>query len=307
LIVGDRGSGLTTFVGLLYTAQVRLGTEEADEFRFHADRGTIRQLEGIYGELGAGRFPERDANWEEHPLSFVLGFRNGRFRSMAARGGTDEGGFGTVRVQVGGISTQELVELRDHDAVLEASTRQLLRSQVVIALVDSSRLLPMPDGSRASPLVQYDARLAATLDLLGRFLSAERNRKSRSMHLLFVLTKLDQCSRETLDQLGAPLGSPVAWPTSFRKGLGRKVLERYLPATLRFLTAPRRGGYVVVESPYWYFSGLQLSNGGGVPRIVRRSLAPIGGWEPEYPFEEYRGLIERLGWLAQRLPDLVEN
>jgi len=44
LIVGDQGSGLTTFVGLLYTAQVRLGTEAADKFRFHADRDTIQQL-----------------------------------------------------------------------------------------------------------------------------------------------------------------------------------------------------------------------------------------------------------------------
>ncbi|HYB79157.1 MAG TPA: hypothetical protein VEG66_05300, partial [Thermoplasmata archaeon] len=61
LVVGDRGSGLTTFVGLLYAAQLRLGTEERDEFRFSADRETIRQLEGIYGELVAGRFPEWDA------------------------------------------------------------------------------------------------------------------------------------------------------------------------------------------------------------------------------------------------------
>jgi len=95
LVVGDRGSGLTTFVGLLYTAQVRLGTEEADEFRFHADRESIRQLEAIYGELGAGRFPERDVNWEEHPLS--LSSDSGTGSSEAGPGPTRRTKEGSAR------------------------------------------------------------------------------------------------------------------------------------------------------------------------------------------------------------------
>jgi hypothetical protein len=302
LVVGDRGSGLTTFVGLLYTAQVRLGTEEADEFRFHADRETIRQLEAIYGELGAGRFPERDVDWEEHPLSFVLGFRNGTLRGFSRRGQAGEGGFGTVRVQVGGISTQELAELREHDAILEESTRRLLRSQVIIPLVDASRLLPQPDGPGSSALARYDGMLATTLDLLGRFLSADRNRRVRTMYPLFVLTKLDQCPPATMTQLRAPPGLPATWPADDRQGFGQKVLEQYLPKTRLFLAPLGRGSHLTIDPPQWYFSSLLLTEDRGVPRIVRRSLAPIGGWEPEYPFEEYRALIERLGRLAQRLP-----
>ena len=302
LVVGDRGSGLTTFVGLLYTAQVRLGTEEADEFRFHADRETIRQLEAIYGELGAGRFPERDVNWEEHPLSFILGFRTGMLRGLPGRGATEEGGFGTVRVQVGGISTQDLSELREHDAILEDSTRRLLRSQVIIPLVDASRLFPGPDGPRSPALARYDRMLAATLDLVGRFVAADRRRKARTLHPLFVLTKLDQCPPATLTELGAPPGPVTDWPELARREFGGRILERYLPETLLFLAPSGRGAHLAIEPPQWYFSHLQLSEDRGVPRIVRRSRAPIGGWEPEYPFEEYRALIERLVWLAHRHP-----
>jgi len=302
LVIGDRGSGLTTFVGLLYTAQVRLGTEEADEFRFHADRETIRQLEAIYGELGAGRFPERDVDWEEHPLTFVLGWRDGRFRSLTRRGEGSEGEFGTVRVQVGGISLQELAELREHDAVLQDATRRLLRSQVVLPLVDASRLLPEPDGPRSPALGRYDHRLAATLDLLGRFLSAERRRKARTMHLLFVLTKLDECPKETLEQLGAHAGPPSSWSAEDRTGFGRKVLERYLPETMLFLAPAGKGSHLPIDPPQWFFSRLRLVEDGATPRIARRSIAPAGGWEPDYPFEEYRALIEQLGGLARRLP-----
>jgi hypothetical protein len=302
LVVGDRGSGLTTFVGLLYTAQVRLGTEEADEFRFHADRETIRQLEAIYGELGAGRFPERDISWEEHPLSFLLGFRNGKLRGLPRRGPQEEGGFGTVRVQVGGISTQELAELREHDAILEESTRRLLRSQVIIPLVDASRLLPEPDGPGSPGLARLDSTLAATLDLVGRFLAAERNRRARTLYPLFVLTKLDRCPPETLVQLRAPPGPLAEWPRIARQGFGRRVLERYLPETMLYLAPSGRGSDLAIEPPEWFFSRLALTEDRGGPRIVRRSLAPVGGWEPDYPFEEYRALIERIAQLAQRLP-----
>jgi hypothetical protein len=302
LVVGDRGSGLTTFVGLLYTAQVRLGTEEADEFRFHADRETIRELEAIYGELGAGRFPEREFNWEEHPLSFVLGFRNGRLGGFSRHRSEEEGGFGTVRIQVGGISTQELAELREHDAVLEESTRRLLRSQMVVLLVDASRLLPAAEAPPPPALARYDTMLAATLDLVGRFLSAERSRKARTMYPLFVLTKLDRCPAETLAQLEAPPAAPSTWAPDDRARFGERVLERYLPETRKLLGPSGRGTRLVKEPPLWFFSYLRVTEGVGAPRIERRSRAPVGGWEPEYPFEEYRALIEHLASLAQRLP-----
>jgi len=307
LVVGDRGSGLTTFVCLLYTAQVRLGTEEADEFRFHADRESIRQLEAIYGELGAGRFPERDVNWEEHPLSFILGFRNGKFRGRSRSDSPDEGGFGTVRVQVGGLSTQDLSEMREHDAILENSTRRLLRSQVIVPLVDASRLLPGTDGPRSPALARYDATLAATFDLVGRFVASERNRKARTLHPLFVLTKLDECPPATLADLTAPPGPPAGWPEDARRSFGARILERYLPETMLFLAPSGRGAHLAIEPPLWYFSRLELMEDRGARRIARRSRAPVGGWEPEYPFEEYRSLIERLVWLAQRLPPPAEG
>ena len=306
LIVGDQGSGLTTFVGLLYTAQVRLGTETADKFRFHADRDTIQQLEAIYGELGAGRFPERDFDWEQHPLSFALGFRNGGFHPLTGHEEDESGDFGVVRVQVAGISTQEMADLREHDAVLGESTRRLLRSQVIIPLVDATSLPKYSSASRSAPLVRYDHQLAATLELLGRFLTADRNRKARKMHLLFVLTKLDRCTPESIAEWGGSPGPTALWSTADRQKVGWNILERFLPETGHFIASSLLRDKNSIELPVWYFSGLRTMETGAAPRIVRRSRLPFGGWEPEYPFEEYRALIEHLALLGRRLPRALE-
>ncbi len=308
LVVGDRGFGLTTFVGLLYAAQLRLGTEEGDEFRFSADRETIRQLEGIYGELVAGRFPEWDADWDTHPLSFVFGFRSGRFPRLGGPGIRHDGGFDSFRVQVGGISVESVAELAEHDAILENSTRRLFQSPVVLPLVDASRLLPSRPEAERHPLERYDRMLAATLDLLGRFVSTSPDRKLRTLYPMFVVTKFDQCPPETLEQFRIPPGIPASWPSGTREAVGESLLTSYLPETLRLLQkAKGRGGHKIAL-PRWFYSSLQLVPGPeGRVRIARRSRIPAGGWEPEYPFEEYRLLIHQLATLAHRLPSWDEG
>jgi hypothetical protein len=302
LVLADRGSGLTTFVGLLYTAQVRLGIDEADEFRFHADRESIRQLESIYGELGSGRFPTHDHDWQQHPLSFVFGFRHGRLRGLARSAGGSEPGFDTVEVQVGGLPTEEAADLHAHDAVLDRETRSLLRSRVVIPLIDAVTLSPDPDGAEQLALARADRMLASTFGLLGKFLAAERDRRSRQLFPLFVVTKVDRMHLDTLRRINAPSGVPSEWKHEGRKTTGDRLLRRYYPETAAFLERSKKGAGFAIAPAEWFYSGLATELIANELRVQRRSLAPIGGWEPSYPFEEYRALIETLGRLAHRLP-----
>ncbi|MFZ0891945.1 MAG: hypothetical protein WB778_02080 [Thermoplasmata archaeon] len=302
LVLGDRGSGLTTFVGLLYTAQVRLGTEDADEFRFHADRESLRRLEGIYVELGTGKFPNADIDWEEHPLSFVFGFRRGALGKIGHSGGSEEAEFAPVRVQVGGIPTDEIADLRDHDAVLDEPTRRLLRSPVLLPLIDATWLPQDPSAIAGLPIRRYDQLLAKTLELLGRFLSAEPRRRNRRMFPIFVVTKFDQIASEVLRALEAPSGPPAEWGSEGRSAVGLRLLQRYLPETAGFVQR-QKTATLRVDSPVWFFSGLLTrESANGSLEILRRRRGDFGGWEPEYPFEEYRGLIEHLGRVAQRIP-----
>ena len=301
LVLGEKGCGLTTFVGLLYTAQVRLGTENSDEFRFHAERESIRQMEAVYGELGAGRFPAADFDWERNPLSFVFGFRRGRAAWFAGRGRAEDQGFATVRFRVGGMPAEAVSELRDHDAVLDASTLRLLRSPIQIPIIDGAWLVPDRLGIGALPLARYDQHLAGTLDLLRQFLAANRDRRARQMFPMFVVTKFDRVPPSTLQALEAPAGPPGGWTAAARLAVGGRILRGYLPATSEFLTRAKNDG-VRLSDPDWFFSGLRIEEHGDEVRIARRRISPVSGWEPEYPFEEFKGLLTRIGELAGRLP-----
>ncbi|MGI0129672.1 MAG: hypothetical protein ACREEC_05925, partial [Thermoplasmata archaeon] len=216
------------------------------------------------------------------------------------------GAFDTVRVEVGGISTDELADLGEHDAVLAEPIRRLLRSQAVLLLVDASRLAPHPAGPENDPIARYDRLLAASLDLLGKFLAAQRHRRARTMHPYFVVTKFDLCPPETLSRLDAPAGDPAGWSEDERAHFGARLLHRYLFRTEFWLEASRRAAVWKVADPSWFFSSLRTEELRGELRIARRSIDPGGGWEPEYPFEEYRSMVHRLGALAHRLPERTE-
>lgn len=302
LILGEPGTGLTTFVGLLYTAQVRYGTEDSDEFRFHADRESIRSLMGIYGALGDGRFPEGDVDLGSAPLTFVFGFRRGGLRRGSPGPGLAGPGFSTVRLIVGGVAPHDMAYLRDHDAVLDEPMRRLLRSPILLLLIDASYLTSDLKTIAGLPMVRYDAALAGTLDLLGKFLEADLDRKRRRMFPILVVTKFDRVRPEALDILGAPPAPPSTWGKDIRARVGERLLKNYLPETARYLTQPKHGK-LEVEPPAWFFSGLRVQeDASGELRILRRERPPLGGWEPEYPFEEYRALIDLLRRLSQNLP-----
>jgi hypothetical protein len=290
---------MTTFFGLLYTAEVRLGIDEADGFRFHVDRESIRRLEGIYGELGDGRFPETEVDWGRTPLTFILGFRRTALGRVVPRRPQVDEEFDSSRVEIGGITTEEVAELGDRDAVLDETTRRLLRSPVVLPLIDASTL-PDDAGDDLGRLAQDDRRLSRAFGLLLKFLSAERKRGGRRLFPLFVLTKFDRCSPAALRRLEAPPGPPLGWGPDARSAFGDRLLGAHFPETRQILSESR-SRKVEIARPSWFYSEVSTEPHAAI-RIRRRWRPPSGGWEPEYPFEEYRALLDRLGDLAHRVP-----
>src|SRR5438876_2391333 len=71
-LLGDRASGKTTFLGLLYSAQVKYGTGVQDDFRFHAPIGSLNLMSAVDEGMKDGRLPSATLNEEitEHGVIF---------------------------------------------------------------------------------------------------------------------------------------------------------------------------------------------------------------------------------------------
>src|SRR5438876_10066508 len=73
-LLGDRASGKTTFLGLLYAAQVKYGTGVTDDFRFHAPIQSLNVMSAVYEGMKDGRFPSATLKEEITELGFVFGY-----------------------------------------------------------------------------------------------------------------------------------------------------------------------------------------------------------------------------------------
>jgi dienelactone hydrolase len=73
-LLGDRASGKTTFLGLLYAAQVKYGTGVHDDFRFHAPMASLNIMSAVYEGMKDARFPSATLKEEITELSFIFGY-----------------------------------------------------------------------------------------------------------------------------------------------------------------------------------------------------------------------------------------
>src|SRR5207253_8921169 len=72
-LLGDRASGKTTFLGLLYSAQVKYGTGVQDDFRFHAPTGSLNLMSAVYEGMKDGRFPSATLKEQITELGLIYG------------------------------------------------------------------------------------------------------------------------------------------------------------------------------------------------------------------------------------------
>src|SRR5439155_22166717 len=73
-LLGDRASGKTAFLGLLYSAHVKYGTGVQDDFRFHAPIGSLNLMSAVDEGMKDGRFPSATLREEITELGFIFGY-----------------------------------------------------------------------------------------------------------------------------------------------------------------------------------------------------------------------------------------
>lgn len=296
IVLGDRGAGTTTFLGLLYASLVRWGVQEGQGFRVHASHATLRAIKEVYASLLSGEFPPRQAELKRPELSFVLEYPpQGVRRMLPAR---EPRGL-TLHV----ADVQELAELHGRSVVMDDGLRGALESRIAIVLVDASRL-PEDDAAGAlpghHPFRRFDSAVASTLALLQAYRSLDPHRRRTHLHPLFVLTKLDAMTSALTLRPEGSLPPPSA-SLGRRRAWGESLLASRIPQTWGVLTGQARG--VRFDGPWFFGSGLQLDPGpSGSARIRRRPTAAIGGWEPAYPREEYDAMLALLEELTRESP-----
>ncbi|HYM39503.1 MAG TPA: hypothetical protein VEY12_05075 [Thermoplasmata archaeon] len=296
-VVGDRGSGKTTVLGLLYLALVRSGSGRNDDLRFRVTLDSLEEVTGLFQQLMSGSFPDAAAKEGLHGLDFEVGFRRSRLGGLSRR---DPGEWtadtnATIRVALPGSLDAKTPGLFSGSTIGTGPWRDALDADALLILADATQLVPKGETDESAPLRLFDRQVEALLTSIQRW----RSRGGReTLHPIFVVTKFDAVPRKILQAANVDPQPPEAAKTGPRAVYAKALLNPSLPRTLATLN---EGGGTKLRfaRPSFFFSsvGTDTKTADASERIRLRRIDG-GGWEPEYSWEEYHALLDTLGDIA---------
>lgn len=293
-VVGAEGSGRSVFVALLYASLVRYGGEAADHFRFHALGESLDVLGAMYTDLRSGevpRWPPGAPSTAPVTLLFSNRTSEGRFAHLlhTASPPTER----TLDLQLQRAGTPELEQFVATEGALTPLGLSLLEGGFLVVTLDSSLLVGDKGGGHLTPH-PWDSNFAALLSALQRAAADHPGSRPRRSTPILVLTKFDRIAQAVRAEL-LPEGATMdGWTAPVRAQTTRTLLERFLPASRAKLTEAGPSGFRF-GSPSTFISWVLPEDPSSPTSRLKGHTTPSRGWEPDYPFLEYRDLIERLG------------
>jgi hypothetical protein len=298
-LVGDQGSGKTTFLGLLYATLVRSGSDTADNLRFHTDYDSLEHVTALFQQMMSGGFPDAAIKEGLHALSFTLALRGAK-RGILPRLGARKWNADTatsVRFTAPGSLGEETPGFLQGSSVGTGPWRDVLDADAILVLADSTKLAPKGDDSEAGPMGTYDGQVADLLAAIQRW----RSRSGQEvLHPIFIFSKFDSVSSEALRAADLDATPPDLRRTGPRAAYSSALLKPNLPRTLGIIEEKRKGRLRFTEPDYFFSWVRPDAKDSGATQRIRLRRIDGGGWEPEYSREEYVAFLERLADIAAR-------
>ena len=318
-ILGDRASGKTSFLGLLYAAQVKYGSGIRDDFRFHAPSSSLNIMSAVYEGMKDGRFPSATLKEEITELSFVFGYLRKIVGKLPhyIREQRWVHPFSTLRFSAYDVSGEDIEEFIDTGISSRPIIQSLLKSIVVIVLVDCSKMTMDLDTPAYKRMLKYDSTIAKLLVAFQTYKKQEFTRLKAQgiaaddpvLYPAFVLAKFDTLRDDVLSRLGLHRGFPPLSEKRKRKEYAEALLRAFLPQTLSQIRGGKVAGVSMDQAAY-FLSWVRTERPEGMeavgaPKIVRTGFRPEGGGDPDFSYDEYVTFIEHFREIAHKIPDEV--
>src|SRR5213592_1758979 len=165
VIVGDRNSGKTTFLGLLYAAQVKFGSDKADGFRFHAAFESLDEISGVFQRLMSGSFPDAATKEGIREIAFRLSYpktRLGVLSRRRSRGASPDPSASFQLILLRSFE-DEVARWRSGGSVAHGTLSGALTSDAIVIVVDATSLAVADEEGELATLGKYDEAVEALL------------------------------------------------------------------------------------------------------------------------------------------------
>lgn len=297
VIVGDRNSGKTTFLGLLYAAQVKFGSDKADGFRFHAAFESLDEISGVFQRLMSGSFPDAATKEGVREIAFRLSSRRAALGILSRRRSRGSSPDPSASFQLILLKSfeDELARSRNGGSVDHVTLSDALTSDAIVIMVDATSLAGAEEEGELAPLGKYDGAVEALLMAIKR---SRDQAEGKMLYPIFVFSKFDRVDPEVLRRANLDAEPPDVGKKGPHAEYAEKLVARSMPKTMAAIRSGGRRG-LQFAAPSYFFSWVRTDQPvPGRAERIRLRRSGVVGWEPDYPSNEYLAFLECLGGIA---------
>jgi hypothetical protein len=329
-IIGGRGTGKTIFVSLLANTAIKYSVETKEHFRYWTSPEFTPIIQDIIASLKLRKWPPGHLKnslighkfWFAYSkkLNRILNTLYYNLEKLSEAIKKLE----TPRKELYNIIEFRLYDLTEEDVdiiyrvaslakergisildELPENLKAILDCDVLVFLIDSSKITIDNTDPRYKEMLEYDGLMASLISLAAMYRSKKYGIKAGKLFPVFVFTKFDTVDKKVLNVLG--IAEIDGWPIEKRKERKEiaerliKLLKRFYQHTLVFT----QGGPVwdiQLERTYEVFVSYlmtELEEGNPVPKVVKASDG--ASYDLVYSRSEYIRFIEYLGKIANEI------
>ena len=333
------------FVSLLATSAIKYANSpDGKDFRYHTEPAFTEAIGKIIASLKMQAWPSANlkGTLSEYKLTFGYHRRVAGVADDAVQAATFKKGrlparqtYNIVKFNLYDIAGED-VEAIKHVAEsarkrqivmseeLPKDLRTLLDCNVLVFLIDASKMTTDPKDSRFKSMVEYDNLMADLMSLVAVYKSRPgAMQQGQKLYPVFVLTKFDAIDPEIIQTIGIPQDY-VAWLHHLRQKSKRvlpfvdkgqaernEIAKRFMNEFMSHTQAQKGGAWlkgVDMDRSHFNFSYIATElNDEGVPVPRLKVNSGTSGVDLDYSESEYRVFIDYFGKISRDIRDVDET
>jgi hypothetical protein len=327
-IIGGRGTGKTVFASLLATTAINYTVETKQHFRYYATPEFTTVIQDIIASLKLRRWPPATLKgslveykfWFAYSRKFseILNTLYDNLEKLSEAIKKLE----TPRRELYNIIEFGLYDLAGEDVdiifraaslakergasvldMLPENLKAVLDCDVLVFLIDSSRVTTDNTDPRYKEMLDYDGLMASLMSLVAMYRSRKYGSKAGKLFQVLVFTKFDTVDKKILNTIGIS-ESIDKWLIEKDRKRITESLTGFMGRFYRHTLALVYGGTLIdasLEKPEFFVSYLmtELEEGESVPKVIKASDG--ASYDLVYSKSEYIRFIEYFGKIANEI------
>jgi hypothetical protein len=329
-IIGVKNVGKTVFVSLLANTAINYTVETKKHFRYYANPEFASVIQKCIASLKLKKWPPATLKGSLAEYKFWFGYSrkfSGILNTLYDKleklseaikkletprrelyniiefnlynlAGEDV----DILFRVASLAKERGISILDE---LPENLKAILDCNVLVFLIDSSKITIDNTDPRYKEMLEYDGLMASLISLVAMYRSKKYGIKAGKLFPVFVLTKFDALDKKILNVTGISenIDKWLIKKSKNRKELSKRLFE-FMNRFYRYTFAPSHGGDIMdvfIERPEFFVSYLmtEIEEGESVPKVVK---APDGeSYDLVYSKSEYIRFIEYLGKIANEI------